>query len=122
MSIAQKTVLKQLGSKATTTVWPAQSKDPYGKVTFGAPFTVSAELKVKDGITRGAAGQDISYTLSFYTEKTTTTEVIVSGFRIKNGDHLAIADPIEAGAFSVLTVEEMTPILPTENNDLIIRC
>lgn len=122
MSIAQKAILNQLGDKAIVTVWEPVSKDRYGKIIYGAPFLIKAEVKAKNGITRGANGQEISYSLSFYTEKDSVTERVKKEWRIAQGDKAHIADPIQAGAFSVLTVEEMTPILPYEQSDIIVRC
>lgn len=122
MSIAQKIVLNQLGDKAIVTVWEPLGKDRYGKITYSAPFIIKAECKVKNGITRGASGQEISYSLSFYTEKDSATERLKKECRIVQGDKSSILDPIQAGSFSVLTVEEMTPILPYEQSDIVVRC
>jgi hypothetical protein len=122
MTIAQKTILDLMGDTAICTVWPAEGENDYGQVTFGTPYTIKCERGTKSGVTRTPQGDEVVFSATFYTEKGSVTELVKKGDRIISSDKTTEPNPVTAGAFEVLNIEESSGVLSTDLPDLAIRC
>lgn len=123
MTIAQRTILNLMGKdNSVTTIWPVNSRDEWGKYSYGPPYLVYCEMKSTKGITRNSNGEERLFKQEFFTELDDSTSSIKEGDRIKKGDNTLSLDPLSIGADDVLSITSSTGVLPSDKLDLVVRC